>query len=58
MSGGGGGRGNAPTSPLPGNAGLAGTPSTFNCQPVTPGGSYPISVGTPGGQVTISWNPQ
>jgi hypothetical protein len=25
---------------------------------VTPGGSYPISVGSPGGQLVVSWNPQ
>jgi hypothetical protein len=25
---------------------------------VTPGGSYPISVGSPAGQINISWNPQ
>jgi hypothetical protein len=26
--------------------------------PVTPGGSYPISVGSPSGQIVVSWNPQ
>jgi hypothetical protein len=26
--------------------------------PVTPGSPYPISVGTPGGTIVISWNPQ
>jgi hypothetical protein len=58
--GGGGGRGNA------GNAGgasstpsgSAATPQTFNCVPVTPGGTTPITVAAPGGQVVISWNPQ
>jgi hypothetical protein len=25
---------------------------------VTPGGSYPISAGSPGGQLVVSWNPQ
>jgi hypothetical protein len=25
---------------------------------VTPGSPYPIVVGSPGGQVVISWNPQ
>jgi hypothetical protein len=58
--GGGGGRGNAGNagggSPTP--TGAAGTPQTFNCVPVTPGGTAPITVGTPGGQVVISWNPQ
>jgi hypothetical protein len=58
--GGGGGRGNAGnaggTSPTP--TGTAGTPATFNCVPVTPGGTAPITVGTPGGQIVISWNPQ
>jgi hypothetical protein len=29
-----------------------------NCVSVTPGSPYPISVASPGGQVTISWNPQ
>ena len=58
--GGGGGRGNAGnaggSSPTP--TGAAGTPSTFNCVPVTPGGTEPITVSTPGGQIVISWNPQ
>jgi hypothetical protein len=38
--------------------GGAGTPATFNCVPVTPGGTEPITVGSPGGQIVISWNPQ
>jgi hypothetical protein len=42
----------------PGNPGTSPNPTTFNAQPVTPGGSFPISVGSPGGQVVISWNPQ
>jgi hypothetical protein len=25
---------------------------------VTPGSSYPITVGSPGGQLVVSWNPQ
>lgn len=58
--GGGGGRGNAGnaggTSSAP--SGSAATPQTFNCVPVTPGGSAPITVAAPGGQVVISWNPQ
>lgn len=58
--GGGGGRGNAGnaggTSPTP--TGTAGTPQTFNCVTVTPGATTPIVVGTPGGQIVISWNPQ
>lgn len=59
--GGGGGRGNAGNAGSTGGAGgtgAAATPSTFNCVPVTPGCSYPISVGSPGGQIVISWNPQ
>lgn len=59
--GGGGGRGNlfnpAGTGGT-GGTGLAATPSTTNCVPVVPGSPYPISVGSPGGQVIISWNPQ
>jgi hypothetical protein len=58
--GGGGGRGNAGNagggSPTP--TGVAGTPQTFNCVPVSPGTTTPITVGTPGGQIVISWNPQ
>jgi hypothetical protein len=58
--GGGGGRGNVGnaggTSSTP--TGSAANPQTFNCVPVTPGGSSPITVATPGGQVVISWNPQ
>lgn len=59
--GGGGGRGNAGNAGGAGgagNPGAAGTPQTFNCEPVTPGGSAPITVASPGGQVVISWNPQ
>jgi hypothetical protein len=40
-----------------GNPGGSGTTSTSNCQTVTPGGSYPVSIGS-GGTATISWNPQ
>jgi hypothetical protein len=47
-----GGAGNA------GGSGAAANPTTFNCVPVTPGGSAPITVASPGGQVIISWNPQ
>ena len=32
--------------------------ATYNCVAVTPGGSYPVVVGSPGGQVIISWNAQ
>jgi hypothetical protein len=39
-------------------SGAAASPTTFNCVPVTPGGSAPITVASPGGQVVISWNPQ
>lgn len=68
--GGGGGRGNLGNPGSSGNPGSAGNPggagnpgaaanpTTFNCVPVSPGTSYPIVVGSPGGQVTISWNPQ
>jgi hypothetical protein len=59
--GGGGGRGNAGNAGGCGGAGgcgVAGTPATFNCVPVTPGGTAPITVGSPGGQIVISWNPQ
>jgi hypothetical protein len=58
--GGGGGRGNAGNAGgnSPTVSGQAATPSTFNCVPVTPGGTTPITVGTPGGQIVISWNPQ
>jgi hypothetical protein len=57
---GGGGRGNAGNAggPSPTISGTAATPQTFNCVPVTPGCTAPITVGTPGGQVVISWNPQ
>jgi hypothetical protein len=33
-------------------------PQTFNCVPVTPGCTAPITVASPGGQIVISWNPQ
>jgi hypothetical protein len=58
--GGGGGRGNAGNSsgPTPTPTGAAATPATFNCVPVTPGGTAPITVASPGGQIVISWNPQ
>jgi hypothetical protein len=59
--GGGGGGGSSASGPYGAGSGNPGLPSsiiTLNCQPVTPGASYPISVGSPGGQVTISWNPQ
>ena len=58
--GGGGGRGNAGNAGGNSSApsGSAATPQTFNCVPVTPGGSAPITVAAPGGQVVISWNPQ
>ena len=60
--GGGGGGGRGALGNAGGNSsapsGSAATPSTFNCVPVTPGGSYPITVASPGGQVVISWNPQ
>lgn len=58
--GGGGGRGSAgnPGGPTPTPTGAAGTLQTFNCVPVTPGAPTPITVGTPGGQIVISWNPQ
>ena len=57
---GGGGRGNAGNAGgnSPTVSGQAATPVTFNCVPVTPGTPTPITVGTPGGQVVISWNPQ
>lgn len=59
--GGRGGAGNAGAAGNPGNAGNPGSaanPTTFNCVPVTPGSPYPIVVGSPGGQIVISWNPQ
>lgn len=59
--GGGGGRGAAGGcggAGGAGNAGNPGTPATYNCVPVIPGGAYPITVGAPGGEIVISWNPQ
>lgn len=59
--GGGGGRGNAGNpggSGNAGNPGASGSPSTSNCIPVIPGSPYPITVGSPGGQVVVNWNPQ
>jgi len=59
--GGGGGRGNAGNAGGAGGAGgtgAAATPQTFNCVTVTPGGTVPITVGSPGGEIVISWNPQ
>jgi hypothetical protein len=59
--GGGGGRGNAGNAGGAGGAGgtgTAGTPATFNCVPVSPGTTTPITVASPGGQIVISWNPQ
>lgn len=58
--GGGGGRGGvggcggAANTP----SGSSATPITHKAVPVTPGGSYPITVASPGGQVVISWDPQ
>jgi hypothetical protein len=60
-AGGGGGRGNAGNAGGAGgagNPGAAATPQTFNCVNVTPGATVPITVGSPGGQIVISWNPQ
>jgi hypothetical protein len=59
-AGGGGGRGNAGNAGgnSPTVSGSAANPATFNCVPVTPGTPTPITVGTPGGQIVISWNPQ
>jgi hypothetical protein len=59
--GGGGGRGNAGNpggSGGSGGTGQAANPNTFNCVTVTPGGSFPVCVASPGGQIVISWNPQ
>jgi hypothetical protein len=59
--GGGGGRGNAGGAggtQTAGGTGGAANPTTFNCVTVTPGGSVPITVASPGGQVIINWNPQ
>jgi hypothetical protein len=56
--GGGGGRTNGPVAAGSGNPGTSPNPTTFNAQPVTPGGSVPITVGSPGGSVVISWDPQ
>ena len=55
---GGGGRGNSGNPGNAGNAGSSATPGSFACTPVTKAGSYPVTVGTPGGQITISWNAQ
>ena len=56
--GAGGGAGFTGNASGSGNPGSAGNPSTVNCVAVTPGSPYPISVGSPGGQINISWNPQ
>ena len=59
-AGAGGDRGEPGNPANPGNAGNAGgpvTPTVYNSVPVTPGGSYPVSVGS-GGRVVISWNEQ
>jgi hypothetical protein len=53
-----GGAGNPGGAGGAGNSGAAANPSTVNCVSVTPGGSYPVVVGAPGGQVIISWNAQ
>jgi hypothetical protein len=62
MGGGGGGGGRGSAGNAGGNSptvsGSAATPLTFNCVPVTPGGTAPITVASPGGQIVISWNPQ
>ena len=59
---GGGGQGGTAgllgTSGSAGNPGSNATPSTQNCVPVVPGTPYPITVGSPGGQFIVSWNPQ
>lgn len=55
--GGGGGRGQLGGSGGTGNPGGAASPASYNCLPVTPGGSYPIVVAS-GGQVKISWPAQ
>lgn len=41
-----------------GNPGGTGSPTTYSCVSVQPGGSYPIGVGNTGASVKISWNPQ
>jgi hypothetical protein len=56
-----GAAGNPGPAGNPGNAGAAGNPgaaanpTSFNCVPVTPGASYPVTVN---GQLIVSWNPQ
>jgi hypothetical protein len=60
-AGGGGGGGATSGSAFPGNPGNPGNaanPTTVNSVVVTPGGSSPITVASPGGQVVITWNPQ
>lgn len=56
--GGGGGRGTLGNAGTAGNPGTNATPASYNCVPVKPGCSYPITVGSPGGQIKISWNAQ
>jgi hypothetical protein len=58
--GGGGGRGNVGNAGgnSPTVSGSAGVSQTFNCVPVCPGTTTPITVASPGGQIVISWNPQ
>ena len=55
--GGGGGMGSFANPPGSGNPGGSGSPATYSNVPVTPGGSYPITVTSPG-SVKISWCPQ
>ena len=55
--GGGGGRGATGNAGSSGNPGSAANPTSYNCQSVSPGASYPVTVAS-GGQVNISWNPQ
>jgi hypothetical protein len=53
---GGGGSGSAGNPGNPGNPGNAAPgPTTYSCEPVTPGAGYPIVANGP---VVISWNPQ
>jgi len=56
-AGGAGGSGGPAPAGGAGNPGQTATPATNNCVPVTPGSTYPVTVGT-GGTITISWNPQ